>query len=904
MRLRHWLYSVPLRLRSLFLRARVDEELDEELRFHVERRIEEEIANGVPPEEARYKALRDMGGVERRKEECRDTRHTQLIEELVQDIRYACRSLAKSPGFAAITLLSLGLGIGASTAIFNVVNGVLLRGLPFREPDRVVSIHEKIPKWMDRDLPFSPPDYLVLTQQRDWFASTGAYRNVQYELSGAGAPESITGARVTASLFETLGVGAALGRTFTEVEDNERRGVALLGHAYWSRKFGQDPSAIGRTLHLDRQVYTIIGVLPSSFVFPPRGPDDNGRPADVFVPMSFTPGQKQSYGMLYSHSVVARLKPGIGIEQVRAAAPALARRFEETYPAFFQKIPGFSLAVTIAPFREEVVGKVRTLLWVMFAAVLLVLLIGCANVANLMLARAAGRAREMALRAALGAGRLRLVRQVLVESMVLALGGGALGILLAGLSMRALIAASPMQLPLSEAVMMDQRALVFAVAISVLTALIFGLAPAIEGSRGEASDALRDGGHGRTPGQRRRRWLRSFVALQVASAVVLAVGAGLLMRSFNKLLQTDPGFKPQHVLGLSLYLPAQTYREAAQVTGFWDRLREHLASIPGVDAVGLGDLPLTVREGRAIWPEDPSAFDSNPPMIRHAWVHGEYFRALSVPLLKGRWFTDRDGRDAERTIVLNQTMARIFYPGRDPIGQRLKWGGTAESKNPWMTVVGVVADMKQKSLHETTMPMTFTPVAQEPDQVVAPPISMVRRMNVAVRTGGDPAAIASAVRRTIAELDPVLPISDLRTMDELVSESAAPQRFSTSLLGVFAAIALLLATLGIAGVVAYAVAQRTREIGLRIALGASRGIILALALREGLVYAGLGIALGVVVAVGLTRLMTSLLYGVEATDTITFAGVIGLIGLVAGLASLLPAYRATRVDPMVALRNE
>lgn len=892
--------------RILFLtrRTRADEELAEEMRLHMDLRAAKLRQQGIEADEAARAARRRFGNATVIRETSRDSWGWRWLEELLHDLRFGLRMLARSPGFAAIVVLTLGLGIGATTAIFNVVNGVLLRELPFREPDRLVVLHEKMPKRMDRDIPFSPPDYIVLTQQEDWFASVGSFQNTQYEISGSGAPERVTGARVTASLFETLGVDPVLGRTFTDVEDNEGREVALLSHAYWNRKFGQDASVIGRGIRVDRRLYTVIGVLQPGFVFPPRGMPFNGKPADVFVPMSFTAGQKQAYGMQYNHSVVGRLKPGVAIEQVRAAAPVLARRFEERYPAFFQRIPGFSLAVTVTPFRDEIVGNVRTLLLVMLAAVLIVLLIGCANVANLMLARATGRAREMAIRVALGAGRSRLIRQVLVESGLLAFTGGALGVFLASISTAALMAASPIQLPRSEAVVMNQRALLFAAAISVLTALLFGLVPAIESSRGEAADALREGGHGRTLGLRRRRWLRSFVAIQVALAVVLAIGAGLLMRSFTKLLDVNPGFRPQQVLGLSLNLPWQSYPQAAQVTGFWERLRERLSVIPGVEAVGIGDLPLAVREGRAIWPEDTSAFERNPPSIRQSWVSGEYFRALGVPLLKGRWFTDQDGQDSERVVILNETMARIFYPGKNAIGQRLKWGGSAESRAPWMTVIGVVGDMKQESLQEITAPMTFTPLMQEPDGEIARPNGMVRAMNVVVRTSGDPSAAASAVRKGVAELDPALPVADLKTMEDAVRQAAAPQRFTTYLLGAFAAIALLLATLGIAGVVAYSVGQRTREIGLRIALGASRGSILLLVLREGLLYAGLGVAAGVGLALGLTRLMGSMLYGVQATDTVTFGGVIGVVGMVAAVASLLPAYRATRVDPMVALRNE
>jgi predicted permease len=514
-----------------------------------------------------------------------------------------------------------------------------------------------------------------------------------------------------------------------------------------------------------------------------------------------------------------------------------------------------------------------------------------------MLARATGRSREMAIRVALGAGRLRLIRQVLVEGSMLAFAGGALGVILASVLTGALTASSPVQLPRSEAIVMSQRALLFAAAVSMLTALLFGLVPALESSRGEAAQSMREARHGRTSS---RRWLRSFVAVQVATAVVLAVGAGLLMRSLTKLLEVNPGFRSQQVLGFSLNLPAVSYQQASQVTAFWERLRGNLALIPGVEAAGFGDLPLAVRENRAIYPEDSSAVRGNRPPVGQSWVYGEYFRALGVPLLQGRWFTDQDGKTSQRVMVINETLARNFFPNRNPIGQRLKWGISAESGSPWMTVIGVVGDFKQRSLQEGAGPMTFTPLMQERDES----IFAVRRMDVAVRASGDPSAITSAVRKSVAEIDPALPLGELRRMDEALRQASAPQRFSTYLLGAFGGIALLLATLGIAGVVAYSVGQRTREIGLRVALGATRGTILSLVLREGLTYAGLGVAAGVGLAMGLTRLMSSLLFGVQATDTVTFAGVTGLVALVSAAASLLPALRATRVDPMVALRNE
>jgi putative ABC transport system permease protein len=822
-----------------------------------------------------------------------DSWGSRWLEESWLDARLSLRMLAKAPGFTAVVVLTLGLGIGAATAIFNVVNGVLLESLPYREPERLVSLHEKL--W-DRETAFSPPDYLLLASHRDLFASIGGFRNLELDLSGSITPERVTGARLTASLFQTLGVDTMLGRSFTEAEDTEGRDVALLSHAYWSSKFGQDSSVIGRGIRVNGRPRTIIGVLPATFVFPPRGQPFNAKPADVFLPMSFTADQKLAYGNQYDHSIVARLGPGMSIERLQAAAPALAQTLAGPYPAWLQPLSS-RLGVSVVAFREEIVGSVHTLLWVMLSAALAVLLIGCANVANLMLARATGRSREMAVRVALGAGRLRLIRQVLVEGSVLAFAGGALGVLLAAVLTGALTASSPVQLPRSEAIVMSHRALLFVAAVSMLTALVFALVPALESSRGEAAQSLREVRYGRTSSV---RWLRSFVAVQVAAAVVLAVGAGLLMRSFTKLLEINPGFRPQQVLGFSLNLPMISYPQASRVTSFWEQLRGNLARIPGVEGVGIGDLPLAVRQTRGIYPEDASAVPSNRPPARQSWVYGEYFRTLGVPLLQGRWFTDQDGKSSQPVMIINETLARIFFPHRNPIGQRLRWGLSADRGSPWMTVIGVVGDFKQQSLQERTPPMTFTPLMQQPDES----IYSVRAMHVAVRASGDPAAILSAVRKAVAEMDPSLPLGELRKMDDAVRRAGAPQRFSTYLLGAFAAMALLLATLGIAGVVAYAVGQRTREIGLRVALGASRSTILALVLREGLTYAGLGVAAGVGLALVLTRLMSSLLFGIQATDTVTFASVMCVVVLVSAAASLLPALRATRVDPMVALRNE
>lgn len=877
------------RILYLFRRARADEELAQELQLHMDLRAAKLRAQGADEDAAARDARRRFGNPAVIRESSHDTWGWRWLEQAWLDAKLSLRMLAKSPGFASIVVLTLGLGIGAATAIFNVVNGVLLESLPYREPDRLLLLYEK---FGGPDAGFSPPDYLVLGRQRQLFASIGAFNNVELDLSGSIPPERVTGARLTASLFRTLGVDAILGRSFTEAEDQEGAGVALLSHAYWTRRFGRDASVIGRGIQVNGRLRSIIGVLPPNIVFPPRGLRRNAKPADVFLPMSFTAAQKLAYGSSYNNTVVARLNPGVSIQGVNAAAPALMRTVGEPYPASLKQLSS-SLAVSVVPFREDIVGNVRRLLWVMLSAAVAVLLIGCANVANLMLARATGRSREMAVRVALGAGRFRLIRQVLVESSVLAFAGGTLGVLLAALFTGALTASSPVQIPRSEAIVMSQRALLFATAISILTALLFGLVPALESSRTDSAPSLRAARHGRASSV---RWLRSFVTVQVAAAVVLSVGAGLLVRSLTKLLDVDTGFRPEQVLGFSLNLPARSYPTAPQMAAFWEKLRAELSVVPGAEAVGFGDLPLAVRETRAITAQDPSGLQGQRAGVRQASVHGEFFRALGVPLVKGRGFTEHDGATSQRVVIVNETLARLFFPGRNAIGQRLKWGISADSPHPWMTVVGVVGDYKQESLQERTGPMTFTPLMQDPDQS--------RAMHVAMRVSGDPGATMSAIRRSVANLDSSLPVAELRKMDDAVRQAGAPQRFSTYLLGAFAGIALLLASLGIAGVVAFSVNQRTREIGLRVALGATRKTILSLVLREGLTYAGLGVTAGVGLALGLTRLMASLLFGVQATDPVTFVGVTGVVALVSAAANLLPALRAMRVDPMVALKNE
>ena len=825
------------------------------------------------------------------------------METIWQDVRYGLRSLYKSPGFAAIAVAALALGIGCSVAIFTVVNAVLLRPLPYSDPDRLVMIFEGIPRAFSGPIGFSPPDFAYLQQQTlSSVFEVAAFSNKQYELSGVAEPERLTGARVSPSLFSILGVRPALGRAFTREDDQPGRNLVILSNGLWRRKFGSNPSIIGESVTLDRQSYTVVGVMPASFNFPHRGPISNNQPAEFWVPIAFTPSELQAWLSMYNHSVLARLKPGVTLEQARGEMKAMMRRIEEVYPADAK----LELASTVEPFRKEVVGRTESFLFVLLAAVGMVLLIGCADVANLLLGRARERQREMAIRIALGAGRLRIIRQLLTESVLLALCGGALGILFSAAGANLLVQLSPASMPRVHEIRLDETVLAFAVLLSMSTAVLFGLVPALEASRSEIGDALKEGGRTATQSRRQRRVLSILVSAQFAMAVVLLAGAGLLLRSFITLLATEPGFRPEQVLSMSMSLPASSYSRAEQIRSFYQRLLENVEAIPGVKAASAAtDLPLAVRERRSITPEVQSGGTEGIPRVTaHVWALGEYFEALRIPLKKGRYFTRRDGQSGERVVIINETMAAHFWPGQDPLGHRMKWGGNA-SNTPWMTIVGVVGNVKQGPLRTETVPQTYEPYLQVGGALIEDNnVGMLRSLTLIVRAEMEPAALIQTVRQQVRALDPALPVVNVQTLEQHVSKSVAPERFNTYLLGAFAVFALILAAIGIYGVMARSVAQRTHEIGVRMALGARRSDVLKLVARPGMTLAACGIAIGIGGALAFTRVLAGLLFGVQPYDPWTFSGVVALLCLVALLACYIPARRAARVDPMVALRYE
>src|SRR5215472_4132320 len=899
---------MPGRIASFFrdlLRKRaVEQALDDELQSAVELLTQEKMKQGLSHPEARRQALIELGGVEQVKEEVRAIRSGMFLETFAQDLRYTLRILRKSPGFTTAAVLTLALGIGPTTVIFSILDAVLLRPLPFKDPSGLVILHEGIPKMGYPKMDFSPPDLAIFERAQKSFGAIGSFQNEHVNISGEGEPERITSARVAASLFPMLGAEPMLGRTFSPEEDAPGHQLAILSYGLWQRRYGGTPNIVGRTIELDRQPYLVIGVMPREFVFPLAGPEVNGSPADLWVPMAFTSRELQDWGGSYFTSVVGRLRPGITLAQARGESDSLARRIIDSYPAI---IAGWArqgqLAIAVSPFQEDIVGSVRTLLLVLMAAVSFVLLIAAANVATLFLSRAATRQREIAVRTALGATRLRLVRQMLTESLLLALGAGALGFLLAFWARNLLLALVPSSIALPHHISVDAGVLAFAMGMALLTALLFGIAPAFQAPFASVQGSLQESGRSATPSRSHHRLQGFFVTAEFALALVLLVGAGLLIRSLAKLLEADPGFRPDHILTLSVPLPRQAYPHAPQVESFYKELLDRTSNLPGVESASVSnDLPLNAREEVSVNIEGNSNAEGQAPQaICQSWLMGNYFQAMGIPLLEGRWFTAQDRSGSEQVAIVSLSAAKKFWPGEDAIGKRIRWGVNGS----WETVIGVVGDVSQGPLNKPLIPHVYRPY----DQVSGPfleedPFGDWHAMNLALRTQSDPASLASAVVAQVHSLDRDLPISSIRTMTQVMSSSLAGPKFNTLLLGIFAGMALFLATIGIYGVLAYSVAQQTHEIGVRMALGAHERDVLRLILKQGTRLALIGVGCGAIAAVFLTRLMSSLLYGVSVMDPITFVSIAVVLIAVVSLACYFPARRAMRVDPMVALRYE
>jgi putative ABC transport system permease protein len=819
------------------------------------------------------------------------------------DLRHSLRSLLKSPGFAAVTIATLALGIGANTAIFSLVNAVLLRPLGYHEPERLIMVHEIIPESKVPRFGVSPVDYLDLEQYQTAFTDIGAYRTGAMELSGTGNPESVTIAETTAAVFPLLGVTPVEGRTFLPAEDQSDPSVAVISDAMRRRRFAAS-SPIGERILLDRRPYTIVGVMPAGFEFPKRGPQFNGTPADIYLPLVFNPFERRARGMFYNHSVIGRLRDGVSFEQGARDTAALAGRIQENYPAQLRNLWNLRLAVT--PLLDEIAGQVRRPLWILLGAVGLVLLVACANVANLFLSRAVARQREMGVRVALGASRHRLFQMLLIESLLIALTSGAAGLVVANWTLRAVPVVLSESLPGLSDVALDARVVAFTLALSIATALFFGVVPMVAGMRRELTDALREGARA-SGGRRQHRLQSSLIVTSVAFAFVLLVASGLLIRSFTKLMGAESGVNALNVLSVEVSLPFAGYNQAPRIRSFYQTLHERLLSIPGVTAAVITtDLPLRADgERRAFTPEGADSTADLQTSIALTWAHGDYFSTFGIPMIRGRNFTTEELFENRQTVIVSKNLADRYWPGQDPIGKRLKWGLNASSPAPWLSVVGVVGDVVDGPLGSEPFIHAYTPYSEMNDQGLASPLGgLWRRLNVAVNGDVAAASLTPSVRAAIAALDPALAVAKVTTMGEVVRELSAPQRFSAAVLTAFAGGALLLASIGLYGVLAFTVAQRTREIGVRLALGAPRGNVLSLILKQGMLLVAAGLAIGLAGSIGAARLLRSLLYETAIYDPLTFVVVPLLLAAVSLAACYLPARRAAVLDPLETLRSE
>jgi putative ABC transport system permease protein len=870
---------------AIFRRSQTARELDEELRAHVENRADDLERSGLTRAEAERRARIEFGAHEKFKEECREERGGLWLETVWSDIRFGARMLGKSPGFTAVALLTLALGIGANAAVFSLVNSVLLRPLPYRDASRLV--------WVSNDMPLQhaslamESDYFAWRRLNHCFEDVAAYEPGEtLTLTGGGEPEQIEAGRATHNLLDVLGITPRLGRSFRPEEDRPGAPrVVLLTDSLWHRRFSSNAAILGRQIALDREPYTVVGILPRGFEFL-----DNSR-AEVIVPSRLEHYEVAIDKPMRLVSVVARLRPGIPPAAGRADVDAINKQLWASYPASFVKMMRGARA-QVVPLHDRLVGKVRPALLVLLGAVGFVLLIACVNVANLQLARAVSREKDMAIRGCLGAGHWRLVRQLLTENILIALAGGAGGLLLAAWLITVLRVWGPENVPHLGLARLDMRVLLFAFAASLLTGLLFGLSPSLAVFRVPIAESLRKSGAREGASIKVRRPHSLLMVFELAAALVLFVGAALLIRSFIQLISIPPGFDAQGVLTARISLPLAVYQTQQQKMAFYLELDQRITALPGVDTAGLATvLPLAgFNWGAAIEIEGRERTNlGDGPSTFVAEVTPGYFPALHMDLLEGRLLTVQDAHNAPRALLVNQAFLRRYFPKKDAIGKRMRLSG-----EEWWTIVGVVADSKQMGLIAAVEPEIFLPLENWNAPVI----------NLLLRTHNDPLALVSAVRTVVHELDPNLPLFDVAPMGALLAREVAAQRFNAALLSAFAAFALLLAALGIYGVMAYAVSQRTHEIGVRIALGAAPGNVLKMILARGLTLTLAGMAVGLSASFALTRFLGSLLYGVRPTDPLSFVAVSLTLLAVAFLACWLPARRAMRVDPMVALRYE
>jgi len=796
------------------------------------------------------------------------------------DIRYGFRLLRKSPGFAAVAILTLGLGIGANTAIFSTVDTLLIRALPYAEPDRIVMVWEDAHEaGFPRNTP-APGSFTDWTRLNRSFVAIAATRGVTENLTGSGVPEQVIGRAVTPQFFSVLGVNPIAGRTFTDAEDRSNVQVAVISYGLWQRRFGGQPAAIGSPILMNGNRFEVIGVMPRHFVF-------RSRDVDYWIPMAFSPA---AAAVRTSHflNVVGRLAPGVGLEAARDDMRRVDDVQRQENPE-----PGRHVTSVLVPIAEELLGDTRLQLLVLMAAAAAVLLIACANLASLLLSRAAGRRGELAVRAALGATRGRLVRQMVIEATMFSLLGGVLGLVLAPIGVSVMAQLTPRGFPPQTTSVLDLRLLAFAVAISLATGVVFGLVPALQAARASLRDAIQQGARA-SVGGRARLTRDALVVLQVAAALVLLTGAGLMLRTMANLRALELGFRPDHLLTMRTTLPQPKYREPAQRLSFYDRVIADVRALPGVEGAAYASVLPFLSPGNTLWfavdGVTPSPDDPQDTLFRVGT--SDYLKTLGVQLVEGRLLDEREGVDAPRAVVVNDTLARKYWPRSSALGGRMRLG---DAQGPWYTIVGVVKDVRERGHTLAQKPLVYITNAQ---RLSSSPEYLV------VRVAGSPADLVEAIRRVIARVDPDQSISAVRTMDEIVDLDVADRHQQMILLGAFAGLALLLASIGLYGVLSYAVAQRSREIGLRIALGATAGSVMRVVVVRGLVLTGIGLSIGLGLAWAGTRALQNVLYGVTAGDPSTYVAVVGLLATIALLASYLPARRASRMDPISVLRAD
>jgi putative ABC transport system permease protein len=861
----HW----RARLRGIFHPNQSALDVDEELRYHIERQTDLNLAAGMAPAEARRRAMVQFGGMQTVKEECRDALGTRLLEHLLQDIRFALRMLRKNPGFATVAVLTLALGIGANSAIFSMVNAVMLKPLPYATGGALVTFRGN----------HSVPDVLDIRRMSQSFSSVGTVADFPFDLIGHGDPQRVDGGVIAGDVFPALGTPAMLGRTFTEQDDEARAPVAVVSFPFWRKHLASDSNAVGKTVNISGITYTVVGVMPQGFKMP-------FGTSEVWIP--FRVGYPEAFDARGAHFTlpVVRMKPDTTLARAQSELDILGKKIGDLNPLEARTFIVF-------PLRDRMVGNLRTPLLVLFAAVGCVLLIACSNFANLLLARIAARKQEIQVRGALGAGRWRIVRQLVTESVVLSMVGGAFSIAVSYAGIALLMDLKPKEVRLFQDVTVDLRTLSFALGVSLFTGILFGLAPALQlwTERNSETSASRV--------TTRSALRRALVVLQLATALVLLVGAGLLLRSFWQLRDVDPGLRPERVATMKLTLPAKRYFTIPAQTSFLKQLDTSLHDIPGVESAGLvTELPLTgmhMEHNMAF--ADRNFEAGKEPEIGSHEVDPTYFDTVGIPLLTGRGFTNDDREDKQLVGVINESMARQYWPGKSPIGERVRW---ARMSGPplWITIVGVVGNVRFDGLDQQEIPTMYTPLLQK----LQP---WKRWVSIVIRTrSDDPLTVAPEVRKRVWQLDQLLPITDVAPLTVVVSESVADRRFSMTLLLLFAGLALVLAVIGIYGVISYLVTQRTREIGVRMAVGAQRGDVVLMIVRQGLTLTLVGVALGVVASLAAVRTLNRLLFGVSPTDPLTFVAVVAILSTVAVAASYVPALRASRIDPVVALRYE